>query len=160
MPSVNFRSNLRIDGFMHDEPLRRDAALPVIDAAAPGTAVCTASSRFALGITINGSLPPNSSTVFLICFPHWLATSHPAGSLPVSVAATTRLSSSTRATCDDPIRSVRNSPFEKPARHKISSIASADCGTFDACFNNPGYFQPLARARQIGILAKTENSKA
>ena len=49
----------------------------------------------------------------------------PAGSLPVSVAATTRLSSSTRATCDDPMSSVRNSPFEKPARHRISSIASA-----------------------------------
>ncbi len=32
------------------------------------TAVATASSRFALGITMKGSLPPSSSTTFLIFF--------------------------------------------------------------------------------------------
>ena len=51
------------------------------------TAVLTASSRSALGITMNGSLPPSSSTVFLICRPAALATWRPAGSLPVRVAA-------------------------------------------------------------------------
>ena len=35
---------------------------------------------------MKGSVPPSSSTVFLICFPAMLATLRPAGSLPVSVA--------------------------------------------------------------------------
>ena len=54
------------------------------------TAVATASSRFALGITINGSLPPSSSTTFLIRLAAPMPTCMPAPSLPVSVAATTR----------------------------------------------------------------------
>ncbi len=70
------------------------------------TAVFTARSRSALGIPTNGSLPPNSSTVFLSCFPAWLATCAPAGSLPVSVTAFTRRSSITRCTCPEPINSV------------------------------------------------------
>ena len=47
---------------------------------------------------MNGSLPPSSSTLFLIFFAAMLATLAPAGSLPVSVAAFTRSSSSTRGT--------------------------------------------------------------
>ena len=58
------------------------------------------------GITMNGSLPPSSRTLFLICFAAMLATLAPAGSLPVSVAAFTRSSSSTRATCSAPMSSV------------------------------------------------------
>src|ERR1017187_2241418 len=49
------------------------------------TAVEMASSRSALGITMKGSLPPSSSTVFLMRSPHWAATERPAGSLPVRV---------------------------------------------------------------------------
>src|ERR1043166_2976356 len=50
---------------MHDWPLLIVRAL---------TAVVIASSRLAEGITMNGSLPPSSSTVFLICLPAMLAT--------------------------------------------------------------------------------------
>ena len=49
------------------------------------TAVATARGRSAEGMTMNGSLPPSSSTVFLIARPARLATSRPAPSLPVSV---------------------------------------------------------------------------
>ena len=66
---------------MHDCPLLIVRAF---------TAVVTASSRFAEGMTMNGSLPPSSRTVFLICLPAIDATLRPAGSLPVNVAATTR----------------------------------------------------------------------
>ena len=46
---------------------------------------------------MNGSLPPSSSTVFLMCFPAIEATLLPAPSLPVSVAAATRSSASIAA---------------------------------------------------------------
>ena len=52
-------------------------------------------------MTMNGSLPPSSSTVFLICPPACAATCRPAGSLPVSVTAFTRGSSITRRTVSD-----------------------------------------------------------
>src|SRR5215469_8252743 len=54
------------------------------------TAVLTASSRSADGITMNGSLPPSSSTVGLISSPATAPTDWPAGSLPVRVAAVIR----------------------------------------------------------------------
>lgn len=54
------------------------------------TAVLTASSRFALGITIKGSLPPSSRTTFLMRLAAPVPTSMPACSLPVSVAAAIR----------------------------------------------------------------------
>ena len=56
-------------------------------------------------MTTNGSLPPSSSTLFLMRRAAVLATLAPAGSLPVSVAALTRSSSSTRATCSEVISS-------------------------------------------------------
>ena len=64
-----------------------------------------------------------------------LATRLPAPSLPVSVAAATRGSSSTRATASLPMRSVVKAPSGKPARRTTSSIASAHCGTLDACLS-------------------------
>ena len=70
------------------------------------TAVLTAATRSALGITMNGSLPPSSSTLFLITFPAADATSLPACSLPVTVTAATRLSATTSATRDDEMSSV------------------------------------------------------
>ena len=63
---------------MHDWPLLTTRAF---------TAVSIAAARSALGITMNGSLPPSSSTVFLICRPAAAATLRPACSLPVSVTA-------------------------------------------------------------------------
>ena len=68
---------------MHDCPLLIARAV---------TAVFAAASRSALGMTMNGSLPPSSSTVFLTCSPAIDATLAPAPSLPVSVAAATRSS--------------------------------------------------------------------
>jgi hypothetical protein len=101
------------------------------------TAILIASSRSALGITTNGSLPPSSSTVFLIRAPACAATCVPAPSLPVSVTATTRGSSMTRSTSLLPISSVWKTPSGNPARRKTSSIASAHCGTLDACLSRP-----------------------
>ncbi len=68
---------------MHDWPL-----LIVRDF----TAVATARCRSADGMTMNGSLPPSSSTLFFSARPARLATSRPARSLPVSVTALTRAS--------------------------------------------------------------------
>ena len=70
------------------------------------TAVVTAASKSALGMTMNGSLPPNSSTVFLICFPAAAAKLAPASSLPVRVAALTRSSAIKAATSDAPTNKV------------------------------------------------------
>ena len=61
------------------------------------TPISAAISKSALGMTMNGSLPPSSRTLFLICRAAALATSLPARSLPVSVTAFTRGSSMTRA---------------------------------------------------------------
>ena len=108
------------------------------------TAVATAVSSSALGITMNGSLPPNSRTVFLIRRPADAATRLPAASLPVSVTAATRGSSRTRLVCTEPTSSVWNAPSGKPASRKISSMASAHCGTMEACFSSPTF--PAMRA--------------
>ena len=102
------------------------------------TAVLTAVSRSADGITMKASLPPSSRTVGLMSFPACAATAEPAGSLPVSVAAATRGSSSTRLTAPAPMRSDWNTPSGNPALRSTSSMASAERGTFDACFRTPG----------------------
>ena len=68
-----------------------------------------------------------------------LATLAPAGSLPVSVAALTRSSSTTRCTCSDVISSVWNSPASNPPSTNACSMASAHCGTFEACLSNPTF---------------------
>ena len=70
-------------------------------------------------------------------FPAVAATAAPAHSLPVSVAAATRSSSTIRATRAEPTRSVWKQPSGNPATRKTSSIASADCGTFEACLRSP-----------------------
>ena len=82
---------------MHDWPLLIVRAF---------TAVLMASSRSAEGITMNGSLPPSSSTVRLISFPAMPPTLRPAGSLPVNVAAATRESCRMRSTASDPTNKV------------------------------------------------------
>ena len=43
------------------------------------------------------------------------------------------------ATASDPTSSAWNTPSSNPARRKISSMASAHCGTFDACLSNPTF---------------------
>ena len=84
-----------------------------------------------------GSEPPSSSTVFFRTAPACAATAFPAGVLPVSVTARTSGCSMTAFTCLLPMSSVRNTPSGKPAWTKISSMASAQPGTFDACFSTP-----------------------
>ena len=112
---------------MHDCPLLTTRAL---------TAVSIAADMSALGITMNGSLPPSSRTVFLICRPAAAAMWRPACSLPVSDTAATRGSSRTRCTWPGGISRVWKAPSGKPARRMMSSIASAHCGTFDACLSS------------------------
>ncbi len=101
------------------------------------TAVAIARGRSALASTMNGSLPPSSSTVFLMCLPAVDATSRPAPSLPVRVTAATRSSAMIAATASDPTSSVWNTPTGAPARANRSASASAHCGTFDACLSRP-----------------------
>jgi hypothetical protein len=75
----------------------------------------------------------------LITFPAALATWLPAPVLPVSVTAATRGSSITRFTWSVSISSVWKQPSAKPARRKMSSMASAHWGTFDACLSRPTF---------------------
>jgi len=98
------------------------------------TAVFTAASRFAEGITTKGSEPPSSSTVFLSAAPARAASARPASSLPVRVTA--RIASwSTRASARaEGRRRVVKAPAGNPALAKTSSIASAHPGTLEACF--------------------------
>ena len=113
---------------MHDCPLLMMRAL---------TAVATARGRSALARTMNASLPPSSSTLFLMLRPAAPAMSRPAPSLPVTVTAATRSSAMIAATRSDPTSSVWNTPAGAPARAKRSSSASAHWGTFDACLSRP-----------------------
>jgi hypothetical protein len=113
---------------MHDCPL-------LIARAFTATSVARATS--ALGITMNGSLPPSSSTDGLRWRPAVAPTSLPAFSLPVSVAAATRGSARICATRFEPTSSVWKTPAGAPARVNSSSIASAHAGTLDACFSSP-----------------------
>jgi hypothetical protein len=96
-------------------------------------------SRFALGITINGSLAPSSKTTFWILFAAPMPTSIPACSLPVSAAAIRRESPRILSTSREPNSRVWKTPSGKPARRNSSSISSALCGTIEACFSSPTF---------------------
>ncbi len=112
---------------MHDWPLFTTRAC---------TAVATARSRSALGITMKGSLPPSSRTAFFRFRPASAAIARPAASLPVTVTAATRESAIRRGTTPEPTSSVWKTPPGAPARRNRSSSASAPCGTFDACLSS------------------------
>ena len=112
-PATNCRSN---SSAIDSATMKRLAAMqdwPLLIVRAL-TAVRTAASRSALGITTNGSLPPSSSTLFLMSLPAALATWLPASSLPVSVTAATRGSSMTRSTWSVPISSVWKHALGEP----------------------------------------------
>ena len=96
-----------------------------------------AAARSAEGITMNGSLPPSSSTTFLISLPAMAATDDPAGPDPVSVAAITRGRAGPRSTRAEPMSRVWKVPGGKPARANRSCRNSAVCGTFEACLSSP-----------------------
>ena len=72
------RRELLVDRVVDDEALGGDAGLAVVDRARPSPRSSTARSRSALAMTMNGSLPPSSSTVFLRCLPATAATALPA----------------------------------------------------------------------------------
>ena len=88
-------------------------------------------------MTMNGSLPPSSSTVCFSASPAIAATDWPAGALPVSVAAATRSSRSTRSMVAEPISRVWKTSSGKPALRNSSSMYSAVCGTLLACLSRP-----------------------
>jgi len=127
---------------MQDWPLLRQRATAATRAAA---------GRSAEGITTNGSLPPSSSTTFLISLPAMAATDCPAGPDPVSVAATTRLSRSTGSIRAEPTSRVWKVPCGNPARANRSCMNSAVCGTFEACLRRPAL--PAIRSISVVIIA-------
>src|SRR6202035_5796745 len=98
-------------------------------AAWSATATGSASPR-----TMKASEPPSSSTVFLSCRPASAATFRPAGSPPVRVTARTCSWAMSSRVREEGTRSVVITPGGQPAWRKISSIASAQPGTFEACF--------------------------
>ena len=102
-------------------------------------ATCAAFTRSASSSTMNGSLPPSSSTVFFKCRPACCATWLPARSLPVSVTARTRASAMTLPTASFSRNTARNNPSGKPASRKTPSISSAQRDTLGACFKSPAF---------------------
>ena len=84
---------------------------------------------------MNGSDPPSSSTCFLMRAAASEAIRAPTSDEPVSVTAAMRSSSISRSVSAPEIRTVRSRPSGKPASRSTCSQASADCGTFDACFS-------------------------
>ena len=100
-------------------------------------AVLIAAPISALGSTMKGSEPPSSMTLFLMCLPACSATLEPAPSDPVSVTALTRSSAITRAMRPGLMSKVWNAPSGKPARRKMSSRASAQRDTLEACLRRP-----------------------
>ena len=98
----------------------------------------TQASRSADGVTMKGSEPPSSSTLFLTACPAADATDMPARSLPVSVTAAIRGSSISPAMSLDSTKQVGEHPVGQagPAE-QVLDAASAVCGTFDACLSRP-----------------------
>ena len=90
-------------------------------------------SRSASGRTMKGSLPPSSSTDFLIRAPAAAATLRPAGSLPVRLTAKTESWSRTLSTCRAPMSRVRKTSAGSPAWANTDSMARAHWGTLEAC---------------------------
>ena len=88
-------------------------------------------------MTTNGSLPPSSSTTFLISLPAMRATADPAAPDPVSVAAITRRSRRIASTRAEPTSRVWKVPSGNPARANSSCMNNAVCGTFEACLSSP-----------------------
>ena len=86
--------------------------------------------------TMKGSEPPSSSTVFFKALPAVSATSEPALSEPVRVTPAMRWSAMRRSTAAEPMSSVWKTPSGTPASRNTSSMASADCGTFDECLSS------------------------
>ena len=101
------------------------------------TPTSTALAMSAEGMTMKGSEPPSSSTVFLISEPAVDATAEPAPSLPVRVAARTRLSLRIPSTLEEEIRRVWKTPCGASASRKMRSISSAHWLTLEACFRMP-----------------------
>src|ERR1700747_2402539 len=94
----------------------KDWPLLMFRAATPTVAAISTSPY---GMTINGSLPPNSITAFLIDAPAASPTLAPALSLPVNVTAATRSSVTICLTILDEINRVWKTPGRKTPTQKI-----------------------------------------
>ena len=121
IPSTNRRSNSS-GVLVDDEALRRDARLAVVDLPRLDCGLRGRASMSALGITMKGSLPPSSSTVFLIVRPAGSATLCPGGFAAREGDGPTRGSAMTPATVR--LRSAasgRRPPESRPARRSPRS---------------------------------------
>ena len=136
---------------MHDWPLLTMRAF---------TAVSTARGRSALGSTMNGSLPPSSSTVFLRCLPAAPRRRCPAPSLPVSVTAATRGSAMIAA---DPLgadqQRLEHALGRAGARGTAPPARARTAARSTRASAGPRC-RPSARARRSGPPARTESSTA
>ena len=138
---------LGVDAVVDDEAFGGDAGLAVVDAASLD-GVSTATSRLAEGRTMKASEPPSSRTDFLMSQPAWAATARPAASEPVTVTAATRGSVRRCSTWRASMRRVWKTPRGKPARRTRASMASAHCGTLEACLRRPTLPAMSAGARK------------
>jgi hypothetical protein len=101
----------------------------------PLTAPVDAFSISASSQTMNGSLPPNSRTVFFSCDVALCATLAPTGTLPVKVTALIPLESiSVSAMLESPT-AVLKTPSGTPALLKVFSISIPHCIVALAGFN-------------------------
>ena len=100
----------------------------------PITAHSTALSISASSKIIKASLPPNSNTDFFKYLPASAAILAPAASLPVSDTPFILLSQTNSVALLPEIKRLVYSPAGAPASLNISSIATAHCGTIEACF--------------------------
>jgi hypothetical protein len=119
--------------------MKRFAAMQLCPLLWQRAVVATAAARAksAEGMTTKGSLPPSSSTVFLISRLAISATDRPACSLPVNVPAATLGSVSIFSMAPEPTSRVWKTSCGKPASRNTFCSRNAACGTLDACFSRP-----------------------
>ena len=99
----------------------------------PEVAALTVAAMSSASSTMNGSLPPSSSTDFFRCLPARAPTELPARSLPVSVTPWMRGSAMTCSTSSMRRNVLVKTPSGAPASVNSCSMATAHCGVISAC---------------------------
>ena len=122
------------DFFDDDEALGSDAALPAVNEAR-GRRPLRRLLQFSILENDEGVAPSQLEHGLLDLAARLLRDLLPALSLPVSVTARMRGSAMRAGTRQAVTRAARKTPWGNPASQKISSICSAQRGTFEACFN-------------------------
>ena len=121
------RSNCSATASSHDEALGGDAALAVVDDARRRPRSSTACVEIGVGRTMNGSLPPSSSTVFLSALPAPLgdarcrparcrSASRPRRAVSAITRRDLRASRSAASGRRPPAKPARGTPPRSPAR--------------------------------------------